>query len=571
MAGGKETPRQKMIGMMYLVLTALLALNVSKSILDAFVTLDDKLQSTMFNFDKKNQNIYNNFSEAMSNPDQKKTAEYWNGIAMKIQKLTDSEYNYIDSLKNELIKSVEGVDWYPENEEEQWIDKNRKIRRLKPFIEINAKDNYDAPTAMMVGGNPEKPNGAGVELVKRFNDFRGNLTKLIGNVKKGGKQFIYDPANPSDYSKAHQDDTAKLTILRQNLTLPRRMFEPHTGDSVFWEAKMFDHAPVVAALAMFTSIQADIRNAEAEALEHIYSNVNANEYNFNKIEPIAFASKNYINQGDSVVVKIFMAAFDTIRDPKVTYTIDSSGSYKNARIRGGQGLLGITGEAPGAHSASGLITIETKSGPKSRPWYFPYEVGAPVAVISPYEMNVLYIGYNNKIQATASGYPPDRVKATCSGCSLRPDKGDGKYIAKVSKMGKPTITVSATDENGKSVVLGKMQFRALPLPTPLAFLGKKSSTDSKISRGELRIASALSAKLPNSPLNVKYTVTSFEMAVTVKGQPLKKRANGFRLTSDMKNILSQLKPGSNVAFRNIKAKGPAGGLKLSGLSFEVSR
>ena len=151
MAGGKETPRQKMIGMMYLVLTALLALNVSKDILDAFVVVNDGLEKTKVNFKVKSNEKYSAFKKAFSdNP--KKVGVYWNE-ANKVQGLTEDVIYHIDKLKAELISKSEGI------ELDQIIAANALGQDTVLSLEfVNTKDNYDTPTHIVIGNDPGAPS-----------------------------------------------------------------------------------------------------------------------------------------------------------------------------------------------------------------------------------------------------------------------------------------------------------------------------------------------------------------------------------------------------------------------------
>ena len=100
MSGGKETPRQKMIGMMYLVLTALLALNVSKEILNAFVIIEDGLNVTNKNFDSKNELLYSKFDKAMA--DNKTKTEPWYKKAKEAKKKSAELCAFVDEIKSEM-------------------------------------------------------------------------------------------------------------------------------------------------------------------------------------------------------------------------------------------------------------------------------------------------------------------------------------------------------------------------------------------------------------------------------------------------------------------------------------
>ena len=131
--------------------------------------------------------------------------------------------------------------------------------------------------------------------------------------------------------------------------------------------------------------------------------------------------------------------------------------------------MNISGSV-GDHLLTGLIAVESATeGKKWKPFKFNYSVGAPNAAVSAADLQVLYRGWNNKIKVSASGYNPESVKVSCSGCSISsaPDK-DGNYTAKApsGRSKEAFITVSAIDDNGKSVELARERFRIFPLPKP---------------------------------------------------------------------------------------------------------
>lgn len=304
MAGGKETPRQKMIGMMYLVLTALLALNVSKQIVAAFVTLNDKLDASATIINNKNEDVLSQFDKKraalQATKGDMELFNFWSANAESLKAETAVMIGYLLNECNDMIKTSEGADWIEEK------DEAGNITKLKPLMEIAGMDNYDIPTNMFVGGNPNAPVERGLLIRTKMHEYRDKVAGLMANYKQGPKTWSFTP--PSDLSglpdalkTCNPADTAKIAQFYKALTLPEKLpAHEHGAEDMPWPSVIFDHAPIVAAAAMFTSLKLDVKNAQSMATEYMLAKIDAPTFNFNKIEPLPFAPTSYINQGDSL-------------------------------------------------------------------------------------------------------------------------------------------------------------------------------------------------------------------------------------------------------------------------------
>ena len=569
MAGGKETPRQKMIGMMYLVLTALLALNVSKQIVAAFVTLNDKLDASAEIIHHKSEGIYGGFDQKraalVATKGDMKLLELWQGKADELKAETAAIVGFILSECNDMIKTSEGADWIESK------DEAGNITHLKPLMEIQGMDNYDIPTGMFVGGNPNAPNERGLNLVKKVHEYRDKVCSLMGTYQLGKQSFSFTaPSSPAELGKALEScnpaDTAKIAQFFSQLTIPDEL-QAHGQEGMMpWVSVTFDHAPIVAAAAMMTSIKLDIKNAESMASEFMLSKVEAPAFNFNKIEPLAFARTGYINQGDSLSLSVMIAAYDSNEVSKIRYGMDADtanpDSWKEIT-----GKIGLSGDSPGPHKVKGQIGVKEKGEIAWKPWEFSYTVGQPMGVVAQPEMRVLYWGYNNIVEGTASGFPADMVTLSGSGCSLS-SKGQGQYIAKVDRgTRKASISVSGRKEDGSSVSLGKFDFNCKPMPPALIKFGSVESGGTA-SYTEASNVKRVSVFLdPSSPLqNVNYTVK--DGLVIVAGVPgAGGIGSGGTLDGKAVSMMKQSK-GKNVAME-VRYAGPDGITRIGSLSFKV--
>ena len=472
MAGGRETPRQKMIGMMYLVLTALLALNVSKEVIAAFVTINDKLNASSEIINRKSNDSYGGF-------DQKKAAlvalksdltefNVWHEKAIVVKDKSTELVGYILSECNEMIVQAEGEDWVESKNE------NGTITALKPLIKIKNMDNYDIPTNLFVGGDPQQPNQRGLAFREKIHTFRNEICRILGTYSDGGKTYSFSP--PLDSNKldealllANSEDRDKLKQFYLTLTIPERL-ESHDSDEgkMPWASVIFDHAPIVAAASILNALKLDIKNAESIASDYLLAKVDAPIFDFNKIEPMTFAKSGYINQGDSLNLNVMIAAYDTNTINKIRYGIDADTIPDHWKeVSGGISLMS---HLPGQHRVKGEIGVQERGEIVWKPWAFNYTVGKPMGVIALPEMRVFYKGYPNIIEGTASGFPADRVTLSGRGCRLT-RQGDKWKAVPDRGVRLATVSIIGTKEDGNRVNLGAYDFKVKDLPPPSLYLG----------------------------------------------------------------------------------------------------
>ncbi|UKN03270.1 hypothetical protein K6119_07045 [Paracrocinitomix mangrovi] len=569
MAGGKETPRQKMIGMMYLVLTALLALNVAKQIVAAFVTLNNKLDNSAEIIDIKAKDAYSQIG-------QKKAAVqalegdltevlFWEQKAYEMRDQTAELIGFLLGECNDMIYTAEGEDWV-ENR-----DENGNITQLRPLDDIQSMDNYDIPTNMFVGGNPNEPNDRGLDLINRIHAYRNAVTSSMGTYKYGGKDYSFTaPENSSGladaFKTANPVDTSKISQMYKTLTIPEKLYSHGEEELMPWVSVMFDHAPIVAAAAMFTSLKLDVKNAESMAAAYFVSKIDAPMFDFNKIEPMPIAQTAYINQGDSLGLRVMIAAYDTNDIAVIKYGID--GDTIPERWKETKGGLSLSGQSPGEHRVKGVIGVNERGDRTWRPWEFNYTVGQPMGVVAQPEMRVLYWGYDNVIEATGSGFPSENISVSTSGCRI--ERKNGKMLAKVERgTRRATIGVVGRNEDGTTTSLGSFEFKCVPLPGPeLTIDGAINGSDIQYVQGknfsQVRLAYDESITLTG----VKFDITGGEIRVEGVGGA-KKILPGGRISSDAGSILNQCR-GKTIS-GEVSYRDPSGITKRESFSFKVKR
>jgi hypothetical protein len=563
MAGGKETPRQKMIGMMYLVLTALLALNVSKSILDAFVSIEENIQKgNIVQVDRGNGFIADVREELSTTPkdsENKSKREKLTYVLDRMEKIdvvSGKLIKEIDEIKmkilkessedvsKEIDKSHEAIYW------KKYDEKKSKVLPARMNLDaVQAKDQFDIPMHEIIGEDIKNPSGSGMKLWKNFNKFRKDIVELVGSYDWGGKPYSVNVKDINEFknnteltakvkkmvagSKTnHMDDDNALQELYMMLTKEEKR-EVHEVKGVHWIGAQFDHSPLVAALASLSSLQQDVLSARAYALAHWKSKVSTGEYSFNKIMPLAYGPA-VANANEEVELKVMMAAYDADNNPVVTATQGSivypeEGGYGLVKVKAGGSTMTV----------SGTVSIKNKSGiEKKEDWTHDITIMKPSGSIELPELNVLYRGYPNKVDPTASGYPTTVL--TGSNCSL--SKSGDVYIATPGKGKKAYLTVSGKTVDGKSVQLKKVEYRVVALPDPELYWGGVKN-GGKASKSQTK----LFAKYPPEiPLNAKFSIVKWECQVPgAQGKPPGGPGANISAAS---NLLRAAKPGSQVSF-----------------------
>jgi gliding motility-associated protein GldM len=559
MAGGKETPRQKMIGMMYLVLTALLALNVSKTILDAFVAIEENIQVANENEYVRGDEKYQALKEVSEDPTQKdvqKKALHYLKTVNEIDKITAQRIKLIDDLKLEILTAI-GEDvtsvGTPESIIVQAYSDKDPLRPAKMnLMHVNGKDKYDDPMFIMIGQDIKNPTGKGMDLWKNYNAYRKDLTEIVGRSwlqEPGEKKYYFKSPEINafkDYkdlnaqidksiaaSNVHPDDKEAIKKIYGGLTKKER-WNVNDVKGVHWIGKTFDHAPAVAAIASLTSLQKEVLTARADAIALIRGRVGGGEYSFNKIMALAYGPE-LVNQGDEFEVQVLMAAYDSDRQPEVTIQNGAVNEVKN-----GKGVIRMKGSGT-EMTLKGTITIKNKSGiPKTEEWSKTVRVMKPQGTVSLPHLNVLYIGYENEVEAVASGY--DETVLTGVGVDLQ--KKDGRYIAAPHKVRQASLTVwGKSNVNGKKVQLGTYNFRVLRMPDPEIYWGMARNGE----RASNRERNLFAKYPPEVPLNAGFDVRSWEMVINgAPGAP--PTGTGSVLNDQAMSLLRQTRPGTSVTF-----------------------
>lgn len=503
MAGGKQSPRQKMINMMYLVLTAMLALNVSKDILKALTKLDNSLSETISTVENKNAMIYSSLAKAAAeNPDK---AAQWKAEADKVRKMSDELFQYISVMKDTLVAVSGGTD-----------DEGNP----------SALDAKSAPMNFLLAeGGPKKAK----ELRAQMEAFREAMKQSA--------------------AKAGDDGS-----ISQNVTTNFSTDDIREGDKqVKWEQANFGEYPLGAILPFLTDIQARVRNTESEIISSLQSKIGDADLKFTGVRTVVMPKSSYVTQGSEYEAEVFLAAFDDTQEPEIFINGEP---LPAENISGGIGKIKFPANAVGEKKWGGKIVIK-QIGKPDQPFDIPeqsYTVAPQSVVISPTKMNVLYRGVDNPIEIGVPGVDPARIRVSGQGVT----GANGDYMANVTKVSGKEITISVqveeetADGQKRMRAAGSKEFRIKGLPPAVGTIYKRS--EGLFSKSAIANA-PIEAAYEDFPFDLALEVTSFEVAIP--GSP-PERVQGNKMPSAVKTKIERLKPGQTVSIRNIKARGPKG-------------
>lgn len=552
MAGGKETPRQKMIGMMYLVLTALLALNVSKEILNSFILINNGLVTTNTNFSNKNAAQMAAFDKEYAlNP--KKVQKYYDD-AKAVKAAADSLVEHIEFLKHYLIIRTDGLDSTSIFAlRKQWQDADDvnkpkfkvQLDSIFNLKNVDSKDNYDIATNIMIGGEESKPKTGkftAQEIKGKLDYFRERM-----------KSFVKEPSLIAALDANFNTDTTY------------KVSETETEN---WMLSNFYHIPLAAVVTNLSKIQTDVRNGESDVIKNLFQNVSAEDFKFDKLEARVIPQSNYVLVGEKYQADVFVAAYSTTQNPSILIgEVDTAkkaligrGDSSNVKIKDGVGRYEVPAGAEGIKKWGGIIQVVSPGGEiKSYPFKSEYMVAKPALVVSPTKMNVLYIGVENPVSISVPGVPTENLSPSLSGGTLRPGKEKGEFIAEVKGGSEAIVSVSAkfmVDGKATTKNMGQFKFRVKRVPDPVAYIANKK--DGLVSANELIAAGAVIPKMENFDFDLQFKITAFDLSMNMQGDFITKSVNGNKLSAEMATMLKSAKKGTKIYIEEVKAVGPDG-------------
>ena len=499
MAGLPRDPRQKMINVMYLVLTAILALNVSNEVINAFKVVDKSLITSNTNITASNNTLYKSLEDKMKEPQSMAKAAIWEPKAMQAKQLSSEMMIYIDSLKSALKT---GADL-----------KMRWDKKLKDSVEDFREDNLDASTRLF------ETKGKGKELETRLEKYKKDMLDIDPSIRKEFERTF--PVNT--IPPVSQDGTKKD-----------------------FTQSFFHMTPTVAALTMLSKFQNNIKNAENMIVTYSHNQIGQVEVHMDQVGVLVGQNSNYLMPGQQLQITAGVGAYSSAAAPSIS--INGSG----VPVTNGQGSYTTTVSGAGEHSVSVNVSFRDENNKiQTKTETVKYVVGTPGgAAVMLDKMNVFYIGVDNPV-TVSSGTGWDKTKVSMAGGTLNSAGGAGKYNVRVSTPGKASITVNA---DGKP---STYEFRIKRIPDPIIKVGPSSG--GRVQSVVFKNQSFARADLENFDFDARFNIVSATIYFSGANFPSVQSApiSGGSLAG-IQGQLSKCIPGTSVTFDNVKVQGPDG-------------
>ena len=494
-----KEPRQKMINIMYLVLTALLALNVSSEILNAFKTVNRSLENTNITVNNSTSTIMKSLLDKTTTEETKIRALEWYPKAQQTVSISKTLFDYIGTLKSKILTEAGG----------SLTDPNKTFK----------EDNLEIVTRLMV------KEGEGKKLFAALQKYKTDILGIDSSIKtEFEKSLNIDLSNP-----------------------PGR-----DGKTKEWDYAYFNMVPTVAGLTILSKFQNDIRTAENKVVAFCHSKVGEVKVIFDAYAPIIGQSSGYLMPNQELEIKAGIGAYSKTAQPVIS--INGQGVAIGPE---GYASYKTTVTGVGSHSIPVRISYFNQVTGKTEVAEVPveYTVGSPSgASVALDEMNVLYIGWDNKVTVAASGGGDEKVQVSINGGGGSISKtGAGKYVARVnSPTNECTINVTV---DGKT---SNFPFRVREIPNPVATIGGVMSGEN-MTPGQISGQGGVGAFIKDFPLDIKYSVTAFTLSAdNADGDIEEAPCQGNLWSPKALGILRGLRAGRTVTVDNIRAVGPDG-------------
>lgn len=494
MAGGKLTPRQKMINLMYLVFIAMLALNMSKEVLSAFGLMNEKFEGANQIAAKSNEDLLSALDKVAG----EKKGEFAIAAttARKVETISKNFYNYLGTIKSKVLTGTE-------------IDK--ETGKL-PYESMDKGENLD-----QAWFSPEGYSAEGKSVLATIQKYKADMkVAFAGNTKLNNILTDLD--------------------LKFNLADVKNK----DGDKIAYLDYHFKGFPAVASLAKISAWQNDVNKAETDVINTLAGKVALDDTSFKKYQAIVVLEKSAYFQGETVKGKVVLGKYDENTKPT---------SFQGpGKIENGQAIISMTAGGVGEQKITGQFTF-LENGENVPLKFEGNYVVVPKpnsATISADKMNVVYRGVINPISVSFAGIGEDKVKASAPGLSQA--SGKGKYNMSPGQGSETTITVTGTLPNGQTVS-DKKSFRIKSIPAPQGAIagavGIVKGTAQRLS------VCQISAILQDFDFELNLRVVQFSLKAP--GQPTVV-VNGDRVNSQCKNALARVTRGDQVTIADIKTK-----------------
>ena len=516
-----KEPRQLMINIMYLVLTALLALNVSAEVFNAFKIVDTGLEKSNESFEESNSKLPKAIRDGA-----KKRASYtkYADLVSPIQSKSNETFEFLQSVIDELID--ESGDRSGKVDDGDYVE-------VQGVTKLRGQKDFDATTRLLVD------SGKGEELKSKLLAYRNEMINLVEEEDRASVA--------SDVASSVDDETWKKKAAK--------------NAHYTWSKFNFGHMPVQAVLPILRKFQNDVRSTESTLLNHLAKKVGGvEEVVFDQFKVVSAPDKTYVINGERFETDIFLSAF-TSGDSKTQIDITANGRPLTVDERG-VASFSMNASGVGKKTYNVKATVTNPALPDSDPnkvktynETYEFEVGERSATISASKMNVFYIGVDNPVEVSVAGVPSNQVKVNMAGAGEGTIKrnSDGTYVVNVSRPTKKgefaKVNLSAPGFNA-----GK-DFRVKRIPDPVPKLSK--SRGGVMSSGEFKAQGGVSAVLEGFDFDARCNLAGYRVVRVPRRQDPEVANNpGAKYRDETSRIVNKAKPGDRFYFENIKCKCP---------------
>jgi gliding motility-associated protein GldM len=529
-----KEPRQLMINIMYLVLMALLALNVSAEVMNAFQTLDEGNEASIATVDNQLNETVKAVNDLL-NDDTKARFRPIAGAILEVQSITSEFNDYIDGIQSVLIDRSGN-----NNGEEDEGDFKETHGVLSP----RGKKNKDITTRVLVLGDDGK-EAVGAELKAKIIDTRDRiLSAYDALLTEHGPQMDLSEDNIA----------TKIANIKSNIPFDVDDEAWQAAGRPSWRDYRFGHMPVAAVLPLLSQMKSDLKSTEANMINDMVQIAGGKTIDIDEFFPVFSADRSYVIGGEKITAKVSVGSYSSSLDPaNVDLRVNGQRLKMNAD---GTADFSITGSGTGQKSltTSVAVTNPLTGEVKKADGKFTYEVGQRSVSVSADKMNVFYIGVDNPITVAAAGVASGDVRVSISGNATKKSGNNKNLIISGTRQGEAKVSVSA-----KGQTLGSFDFRVKRIPDPIPKVG--NSKGGKIASNVFKAQAGLYAFLENFDFEARCNIVGYELVYVPQRKDAVRQTNaGGNFTSGSKALVSRAKPGDSYFMQNIKAKCPGDGV-----------
>lgn len=529
MANQTLTPRQKMINMMYLVLIAMLALNVSREILKSFHLFEMSFDQANTQIEAKNKETMKQFNDRMLNEKTKKRTEQWYELANQARTISEDFYKYVEKMKADVVLKGGGRE----------ISEDGK----PGLTELKKPDDMEEHAYYFV----DEGLGNGKKLQKKINETREKLAALVLPARNG--KVVMQSLLSATQLKA--EDPIKDNLNRKT-----------------WVSAYLENAPLAGVVTLLTKTQNDCKVLEADVLSVLSENITIESIVNDGQVALIIPENQTVMSGGMFRARIALATYDTKSTPMM---------YVNGspiKVVNGFGEIEIPANGTGTHSIEAKIeSIDPKTGEpvlvKSEP--LEWNSFQASATISADNMNVLFRGLENPMSISVPGITPANTVVTANNGIQIQNKGNGKFIATVSGAANSGIvTVAARMPDGSLKKMGQMEYRLRKVPEPKLKLGNLSPGTHE--KSKLKVQQFIYAILEDFYFkNVTFKVVKFRanlVSKKVNNNPAEVRENGNTL-GRLQGLINSAGSGDVLVIDEIVVKGPTGEERMDAIIYKI--